>query len=103
MAKQEFERRKEIDISQQSRHELRTALHIAVQMSNVGITNFLLRHGARDEWIDCFGMYAKDYIKDEDVKKLFIWRNMLENPTAPTSQPIQSILTGKHEGAATGP
>ena len=71
----------------QSRHESRTALHIAVQLSHVGVTRMLLKHGARDEWEDHLGKYAKDYIRDEEVKLLFIWHKMLESPTAPTSQP----------------
>ena len=59
-------------------------------MSHVEVTRFLLKHGARDEWEDHLGQYAKDYIRDEEVKLLFIWHKMLESPTAPTSQPTPS-------------
>ncbi len=90
LAKQGCERGKKININMRSRHESRTALHIAVQMSHVGVTRLLLQHGARDEWEDHLGKYAKDYIRDEEVKLLFIWHKMLESPTAPTSRSTAS-------------
>lgn len=40
----------QINIHKQSQHELRIALHIAVQQSNVVITRVLLEHGALDQW-----------------------------------------------------
>jgi hypothetical protein len=80
-----------------SRHESRTALHLAVQMSHVGVTRLLLKHGARDEWEDHLGKYAKDYIRNEEVKLLFIWLKMLESPTAPTSQPTATTASNTNE------
>ena len=41
-----------IDLDQRSTDELRTALHIAVQQSNIDITRLLLENGAKDDWKD---------------------------------------------------
>jgi len=95
LAKRGCERGKKININMRSRHESRTALHIAVQMSHVGVTRLLLKHGARDEWEDHLGKYAKDYIRDEEVKLLFIWHKMLEPSTAPTSQPTATTASAE--------
>jgi hypothetical protein len=50
------------DVDQRSTDELRTALHIAVQQSNVGITRLLLENGAKDKWKDFLGMHARHYV-----------------------------------------
>ena len=100
VAKQGCERRNEIDINKRSRHELRTALHIAAQMFHVGVTSFLLKNGARDESTDCFGKYAKDYIRDEEVKLLFIRYKMLETPMEPTSQLTCPMLMNNQQGSS---
>jgi ankyrin repeat protein len=42
----------QINFYKQSQHELWTALHIAVQQSNVAVTRALLEHGALDQWED---------------------------------------------------
>ena len=56
-----------IKLNQRSTHELRTALHIAVKESRVEIARILLENGARDEWGDLFGTYARDYIRDDEI------------------------------------
>jgi hypothetical protein len=33
----------------------------------VEIANILLENGARDEWGDFFGTYARDYIRDDEI------------------------------------
>jgi hypothetical protein len=60
-----------IKLNQRSTHELRTALHIAVKESRVEIARILLENGARDEWGDLFGTYARDYIRDDEIGVLF--------------------------------
>ena len=35
------------------------------------VTRILLQNGARDEWGDCFGMYALEYIRDDNIGVLF--------------------------------
>ena len=60
-----------IKLNQRSTHELRTALHIAVKGSKVEIARILLENGARDEWGDLFGTYARDYIRDDEIGVLF--------------------------------
>jgi ankyrin repeat protein len=61
----------QINIHQQSQHELWTALHIAVQQSNVTITRVLLEHGALDQWEDRYGKRAHEYIKNDAIGMLF--------------------------------
>jgi hypothetical protein len=61
-----------VKLHQRSTHELRTALHLAVKESRVEITRILLDHGARDEWRDCYGALARDYITNNDIRALFI-------------------------------
>ena len=56
-----------VKLHQRSTHELRTALHLAVKESRVEITRILLDHGARDEWRDCYGALARDYITNNDI------------------------------------
>jgi hypothetical protein len=60
-----------IDINQQSTTELRTALHIAVQYSNMEIIDVLLKAGARDDWEDRYGRRAYEYIVDDAIYALF--------------------------------
>ena len=66
----------QINIHQQSQHELRTALHIAVQQSNVTITRVLLEHGALDQWEDRYGRKAHEYIKNDAIGMLFFRYNL---------------------------
>jgi ankyrin repeat protein len=66
----------QINIHQQSQHELRTALHIAVQQSNVTITRVLLEHGALDQWEDRYGKKAHEYIKNNAIGMLFFRYNL---------------------------
>jgi ankyrin repeat protein len=82
----------QIDLNQQSQHELRTALHIAVQQSNVAVTCVLLEHGALDKWEDRYGRRASEYITDNAIM-LFFRYNIpcnIENVdvTSRTSTPI---------------
>ena len=67
----------EINIHQKSQSEQYTALHIAVQQANVGATRVLLANGALDEWKDCYGKRARDYISDGAIRKLFRQHKML--------------------------
>jgi ankyrin repeat protein len=60
-----------IKLNQRSTHELRTALHLAVKESRVEITRILLENGARDEWGDLLGMYAREYIRNDNIGVLF--------------------------------
>jgi hypothetical protein len=62
---------RQIDINQQSTTELRTALHIAVQYSNMEIIDVLLKAGARDDWEDRYGRRAYEYIVDDAIYALF--------------------------------
>ena len=48
----------------------RTALHFAVKKSKVEITRILLENGARDEWGDLFGTYAREYIRDDNLDNI---------------------------------
>jgi hypothetical protein len=50
---------------------LRTASHLAFKESRVEITRILLENETRDEWGDCFGMYAREYIRDDNIGMLF--------------------------------
>ena len=72
-----------IDLDQRSTDELRTALHIAVQQSNIGITRLLLENGAKDDWKDFLGMHARHYVRDNTISVLFLQRQMLEDPPDP--------------------
>jgi ankyrin repeat protein len=60
-----------IKINQRSTQKLQIALHLAVKESTVEITSILLENGARDEWGDCFGMLAREYIRNDNIGVLF--------------------------------
>jgi ankyrin repeat protein len=78
-----------IDLDQRSTDELRTALHIAVQQSNVGIRRLLLENGAKDEWKDFLGMHARHNVRDDAIGVLFLQRKMLEDQ--PNTHPRSSL------------
>ena len=67
--------------------ELRTALHIAVQQSNVNITRLLLENGARNEWKDFLGMHARHYVHNDAIGVIFRQRKMLEDSSTIHSRP----------------
>ena len=70
----------------QSTHELCTALHVAVQQSNVEIARVLLQHGAQDDWEDSYGRRARYYVgRDEAMEALFKQHKLLKNQTTPTT------------------
>ena len=74
----------QIDSNQQSQHELRTALHIAVQQSNVRVS---LEHGALDKWEDRYGRRTNEYITDDVISMLFFRYNLtcdIENVDVPS-------------------
>ena len=62
---------RQIDINQKSTPELRTALHIAVQYSNMEIIDVLLKAGVRDDWEDRYGRRAYEYVVDDAIYALF--------------------------------
>ena len=62
------------NLHQQSQHELRTALHIALQQSNVAITRVLLEHGAVDQWEDRYGKRAHEYMNTNDAIGMLFFR-----------------------------
>jgi hypothetical protein len=88
-----------IDLDQRSTVELRTALYIAVQQSNVGITRLLLESGAKDEWKDFLGMHARHYVRDDAIGVLFLQRKKLKDPlkTHPRSSPYDNYQQNKQE------
>jgi ankyrin repeat protein len=77
----------QIDLNQQSQHELRTALHIAVQQSNAAVTRVLLDQGALDKWENHYGRRANEYITDDVISMLFFRYNLtcdIENVDVPS-------------------
>jgi hypothetical protein len=90
-----------IKLNQRSTHELRTALHIAVKESRVEITNILLENGARDEWGDIFGAYARDYIRDDEIGVLFLKNGFSLNYNYTKKSYEQKELRGKFISSAT--
>ena len=86
-----------IDLDQRSTDELRTALHIAVQQSNIGITRLLLENGAKDDWKDFLGMHARHYVRDNTISVLFLQREMLEDP--PETHPRSSLYKNCQQNA----
>ena len=76
----------QIPLNEQSTQKLRTALHFAVQRSNVEIARVLLQHGAQDDWEDRYGTRARDYVgRDEAMEALFEQYHLLQNQTTPTT------------------
>ena len=86
-----------IKLNQRSTHELRTALHIAVKESRVEITRILLENGARDEWGDLFGMYAREYIRDDNIGVSFKRHGFSLNYNYKTNSFEQENITNKEE------
>jgi ankyrin repeat protein len=72
IAKLACDPRYKIDIHMISKHEQRTALHIAVMGSRVEIVEIFLHHGARDNKEDKTGVFAFEYITNCDIKNLFL-------------------------------
>jgi ankyrin repeat protein len=72
IAKLACDPRYKIDIHMISKHEQRTALHIAVMGSRVEIVEIFLHHGARENKEDKTGVFVFEYITNCDIKNLFL-------------------------------
>lgn len=88
----------QIPLNEQSTQKLRTALHFAVQRSNVKIARVLLQHGAQNDWEDRYGKRARDYVgRDEAMEALLEEHHFLKNQTTPTTGCQQAALTNKNQ------
>ena len=98
MALQGCDPRYKIPVNQQSTHELRTALHVAVQQSNVEIARVLLQHGAQDNLEDRYGRRARDYVgRDEAMEALLEEHHLLKNQATSTSGSQQAAPTNENQ------
>jgi hypothetical protein len=88
-----------LKLNQRSTHELRTALHLAVKKSRVEITRLLLENGARDDWRDCYGAFARDYITNDNICVLFITHDFSLHYNYKTRcfEPEVTAITGEQQ------
>ena len=86
IAKLACDPRHKIDVHMVSKHEQRTALHIAVIDNRAEIVEILLNHGARDDQVDNLGHFAYEYIRTDNVEKIFLKYKMR---IIPATNPIE--------------
>ncbi|KAK4003832.1 hypothetical protein OUZ56_005584 [Daphnia magna] len=67
--------RRGVDVNQRSLPRFESALMVAVRYGNPDIVNVLLKNGATDNNPDKDGNFAQDYIKNQQIRRIFrIWK-----------------------------